>query len=318
MGASWQADAFFVAFRLPNTFRRLFGEGAFSAGFVPLYAQRLQGEDGEVEAKNFSEEVLAVFVPTLVIFTVSSRSSCRSSSRHLGLSWRETGAGHVPDQDHLPLSDPDQPGVAVLGHPQQPGALHRRRLRPGSAQSGDAVGADLRPGRRDHYRHRAVDRGHRRRRSPARAAARRLQARRHRPQAAPAAHDAWRSAVRPGRHPGHVRRRRLPDQRLHRHVLPGPHRHRLAELFQLRRPPEPAATGSHRRRARHGHPAAGQPPCRRRRAGQGGAGPGPGDRAGHAAVHARRAGAAVSAGPLVSAPVPGRPLHRRRCRNSRP
>ena len=70
MGASWQADAFFVAFRLPNTFRRLFGEGAFSAGFVPLYAQRLQGENGEVEARHFSEEVLAVFVPTLVIFTV--------------------------------------------------------------------------------------------------------------------------------------------------------------------------------------------------------------------------------------------------------
>ena len=70
MGASWQADAFFVAFRLPNTFRRLFGEGAFSAGFVPLYAQRLQGKDGEAEARHFSEEVLAVFVPTLVIFTV--------------------------------------------------------------------------------------------------------------------------------------------------------------------------------------------------------------------------------------------------------
>src|SRR4030095_8352632 len=70
MGASWQADAFFVAFRLPNTFRRLFGEGAFSAGFVPLYAQRLQGENGEAEAKNFSEEVLAVFVPTLVLFTL--------------------------------------------------------------------------------------------------------------------------------------------------------------------------------------------------------------------------------------------------------
>ena len=33
MGASVAADAFFVAFRLPNTFRRLFGEGAFSAGF---------------------------------------------------------------------------------------------------------------------------------------------------------------------------------------------------------------------------------------------------------------------------------------------
>ena len=70
MGASWQADAFFVAFRLPNTFRRLFGEGAFSAGFVPLYSQRLHGENGEAEAKTFSEEVLAVFAPTLVLFTL--------------------------------------------------------------------------------------------------------------------------------------------------------------------------------------------------------------------------------------------------------
>jgi putative peptidoglycan lipid II flippase len=70
MGASWQADAFFVAFRLPNTFRRLFGEGAFSAGFVPLYSQRLHGENGDVESKAFSEEVLAVFLPTLILFTL--------------------------------------------------------------------------------------------------------------------------------------------------------------------------------------------------------------------------------------------------------
>ncbi|MEO8547707.1 MAG: murein biosynthesis integral membrane protein MurJ, partial [Sphingomicrobium sp.] len=70
MGASWQADAFFVAFRLPNTFRRLFGEGAFSAGFVPLYSQRLHGTGGPESAKHFSEEVLAVFAPTLVLFTI--------------------------------------------------------------------------------------------------------------------------------------------------------------------------------------------------------------------------------------------------------
>jgi putative peptidoglycan lipid II flippase len=70
MGASWQTDAFYVAFRLPNTFRRLFGEGAFSAGFVPLYSQRLQRPDGEAEARNFSEEVLAVFLPTLIVFTL--------------------------------------------------------------------------------------------------------------------------------------------------------------------------------------------------------------------------------------------------------
>ena len=70
MGASAAADAFFVAFRLPNTFRRLFGEGAFSAGFVPLFSQRLHGEGGEADARQFSEEVLAVFVPTLLLFTL--------------------------------------------------------------------------------------------------------------------------------------------------------------------------------------------------------------------------------------------------------
>jgi putative peptidoglycan lipid II flippase len=69
LGAGIYTDAFYVAFRLPNTFRRLFGEGAFSAGFVPLYSQRLQS-GGEAEAKHFSEEVLAVFLPTLILFTL--------------------------------------------------------------------------------------------------------------------------------------------------------------------------------------------------------------------------------------------------------
>jgi putative peptidoglycan lipid II flippase len=70
MGASAAADAFFVAWRLPNTFRRLFGEGAFSAGFVPLFSQRFHGEGGAEEAKRFSEEVLAFFLPTLILFTL--------------------------------------------------------------------------------------------------------------------------------------------------------------------------------------------------------------------------------------------------------
>lgn len=70
MGASGAADAFLVAFRLPNTFRRLFGEGAFSAGFVPLFSQRLHGSGGIADAKRFSEEVLAFFLPTLFVFTL--------------------------------------------------------------------------------------------------------------------------------------------------------------------------------------------------------------------------------------------------------
>ena len=41
LGASIFADAFFVAFRLPNTFRRLFAEGTFNAAFVPSYTSEL-------------------------------------------------------------------------------------------------------------------------------------------------------------------------------------------------------------------------------------------------------------------------------------
>jgi putative peptidoglycan lipid II flippase len=70
LGANMFADAFLVAFRLPNTFRRFFGEGAFSAGFVPLFSQRFHGEGGLEEAKRFSEEVLAVFLPILALFTL--------------------------------------------------------------------------------------------------------------------------------------------------------------------------------------------------------------------------------------------------------
>ena len=37
LGTSILADAFFVSFRLPNTFRRLFAEGTFNAAFIPSY-----------------------------------------------------------------------------------------------------------------------------------------------------------------------------------------------------------------------------------------------------------------------------------------
>ena len=41
LGAGPMADAFFVALKLPNLFRRLFGEGAFNAAFVPAFAGTL-------------------------------------------------------------------------------------------------------------------------------------------------------------------------------------------------------------------------------------------------------------------------------------
>ena len=41
LGTGLVADAFFVAFRIPNTFRRLFAEGTFNAAFVPSYTSGL-------------------------------------------------------------------------------------------------------------------------------------------------------------------------------------------------------------------------------------------------------------------------------------
>ena len=41
LGAGPIADAFFVAFRIPNTFRRLFSEGTFNAAFVPSYSAEI-------------------------------------------------------------------------------------------------------------------------------------------------------------------------------------------------------------------------------------------------------------------------------------
>ena len=70
MGAGMAADAWALAFIIPNLFRRLFGEGAFSAGFVPLFSARLNGEGGMEEAKRFAEEVLAVFLPILIVITL--------------------------------------------------------------------------------------------------------------------------------------------------------------------------------------------------------------------------------------------------------
>ena len=46
LGAGPVADAFFVAFRVPNLFRRLFAEGAFDAAFVPLFAKRFHCDEG--------------------------------------------------------------------------------------------------------------------------------------------------------------------------------------------------------------------------------------------------------------------------------
>jgi len=69
LGAGLAADAFQLAFVLPNTFRRLFAEGAFSVAFVPMYSRVLASEGGEDAAERFATNVLAVFVWVLLGFS---------------------------------------------------------------------------------------------------------------------------------------------------------------------------------------------------------------------------------------------------------
>ncbi|WP_374528950.1 murein biosynthesis integral membrane protein MurJ [Novosphingobium sp.] len=69
LGAGLAADAFQLAFILPNTFRRLFAEGAFSVAFVPMYSRELHGEGGEEAASRFAGDVLSVFVWVLLGFS---------------------------------------------------------------------------------------------------------------------------------------------------------------------------------------------------------------------------------------------------------
>ena len=68
LGSGPLADAFFVAFRIPNTFRRLFSEGTFNAAFVPSYSSELiQSKD---KAREFANTVFNLLVFFLLITTI--------------------------------------------------------------------------------------------------------------------------------------------------------------------------------------------------------------------------------------------------------
>jgi putative peptidoglycan lipid II flippase len=74
LGAGPVTDAFFVALRLPNLFRTLFAEGAFSAAFVPLFAGMV-AQEGRAQARLFAEDALAVLLAALVVFIVAGEAA---------------------------------------------------------------------------------------------------------------------------------------------------------------------------------------------------------------------------------------------------
>lgn len=69
LGAGFEADAFFVAQKLPNLFRSLFAEGAFTAAFVPLYTKENQ-RNGFERAQQFAADALALLISILAPFSV--------------------------------------------------------------------------------------------------------------------------------------------------------------------------------------------------------------------------------------------------------
>ncbi|MBB3997789.1 murein biosynthesis integral membrane protein MurJ [Aureimonas pseudogalii] len=71
LGIGPVADAFNLAFRFPNLFRRLFAEGAFNAAFIPLFARSLE-EEGEEGARRFAAEVFSTLFTVLAILTLAA------------------------------------------------------------------------------------------------------------------------------------------------------------------------------------------------------------------------------------------------------
>ncbi|VAV94662.1 Proposed peptidoglycan lipid II flippase MurJ [hydrothermal vent metagenome] len=69
LGTGPMAAAFFVAFRFPNLFRRWFAEGAFNAAFLPIYAEKLEGE-GQEAANRFASDTLSGLLLVLFLFVL--------------------------------------------------------------------------------------------------------------------------------------------------------------------------------------------------------------------------------------------------------
>ena len=68
LGTGLLADVFFVAFRIPNTFRRLFSEGTFNAAFVPSYSSEIV--KGKKESNDFANQIFNFLFLGLLFLTI--------------------------------------------------------------------------------------------------------------------------------------------------------------------------------------------------------------------------------------------------------
>ncbi|MFO1068516.1 MAG: murein biosynthesis integral membrane protein MurJ [Geminicoccaceae bacterium] len=91
LGAGAMADAFFVSFKLANFLRRLLGEGAFNAGFVPLLARAIE-EDGHEAGRRFAADAFAVMTTVLLLVVLIAELTMPSVIRLLA-------PGFAPDSE---------------------------------------------------------------------------------------------------------------------------------------------------------------------------------------------------------------------------
>ncbi len=69
LGAGALADIFFVAFRFPNTFRRIFSEGALNAAFVPIYSKLVLGKE-ENESGKFAGNIISILTLSILLLVI--------------------------------------------------------------------------------------------------------------------------------------------------------------------------------------------------------------------------------------------------------
>jgi putative peptidoglycan lipid II flippase len=96
IGTGPVAQAFVIAFRLPNLFRTLFAEGAFNTSFVPMFSRRIEAE-GLQSARNMAEEVYAVIFAWLLLFAAAAQMA-------MPLLLHVIAPGYAADPDKFDLS----------------------------------------------------------------------------------------------------------------------------------------------------------------------------------------------------------------------
>ena len=140
IGAGPVADAFFVAFRLPNHFRAIFAEGAFNAAFIPAYA-RIRTQGGADAAKTFGDRIFTLLLATQIVLLGAGAYFHAASDRAAGARFFARAAAvracGLADADHVSLSAADYAGDVVGRHPQRAASFRGRGGGADPAQPGD-------------------------------------------------------------------------------------------------------------------------------------------------------------------------------------